>query len=186
MDELAIDPPWVGDVAYDLPGGEWRRVQRAKGYDHILVNGDVTIESGDGNGATHVIGGWRMLKTALDGGSTEEVGKAMEAKVGNAFLAEWKAASGGAASAINADSLSKTANLPFGAMPGEMAVGVFTNDVLIHTWDLARATGGDEKLDQEALRAGYEAMKPMDAMIRQPGVFGPKIEAPPGADLQTE
>ena len=27
---------------------------------------------------------------------------------------------------------------------------------------------------------------PMDAMIRQPGVFGPKLDAPTGADVQTE
>jgi N-acyl-D-amino-acid deacylase len=28
---------------HDLPGGEWRRVQRASGYKYILVNGEVTI-----------------------------------------------------------------------------------------------------------------------------------------------
>jgi N-acyl-D-aspartate/D-glutamate deacylase len=28
----------------DQPGGEWRRVQRAKGYRFVLVNGEVTIE----------------------------------------------------------------------------------------------------------------------------------------------
>jgi N-acyl-D-aspartate/D-glutamate deacylase len=52
MEELAIDPPWIGDVEHDLPGGEWRRVQRAKGYDQIIVNGEVTFESGECTGAT--------------------------------------------------------------------------------------------------------------------------------------
>lgn len=33
------------EVAHDLPGGEWRRVQRAKGYRYILINGVVTIEN---------------------------------------------------------------------------------------------------------------------------------------------
>jgi N-acyl-D-aspartate/D-glutamate deacylase len=33
-----------GEVAHDMPGGEWRRVQRAQGYRYILVNGRVTIE----------------------------------------------------------------------------------------------------------------------------------------------
>ena len=28
--------------------------------------------------------------------------------------------------------------------------------------------------------------KPMDAMLRSPGRFGPKTECPEGADLQTE
>jgi N-acyl-D-amino-acid deacylase len=52
LEELAIDPPWIGDVEHDLPGGEWRRVQRAKGYHHIIVNGEVTFEDGECTGAT--------------------------------------------------------------------------------------------------------------------------------------
>ena len=52
MEELDIEPNWVGDVVHDLPGGEWRRVQRAKGYDHILVNGVETFRSGECTGET--------------------------------------------------------------------------------------------------------------------------------------
>jgi N-acyl-D-amino-acid deacylase len=40
------------EVAEDLPGGEWRRVQRATGYRYILVNGEVTFEDGRPTGAT--------------------------------------------------------------------------------------------------------------------------------------
>ncbi|MEM7540685.1 MAG: amidohydrolase family protein [Pseudomonadota bacterium] len=32
------------EIVYDLPGNEWRRVQRAEGYKYILVNGEVTIK----------------------------------------------------------------------------------------------------------------------------------------------
>jgi len=32
------------EVAHDFPGGEWRRIQRARGYRFVLVNGGVTIE----------------------------------------------------------------------------------------------------------------------------------------------
>ena len=52
LEELAIDPPWIGSVEHDLPAGEWRRVQRAIGYDAILVNGVVTFERGVCTGAT--------------------------------------------------------------------------------------------------------------------------------------
>jgi len=38
---LAMLPP---EIAHDLPGGEWRRIQRARGYRYILINGEVTIE----------------------------------------------------------------------------------------------------------------------------------------------
>jgi N-acyl-D-aspartate/D-glutamate deacylase len=51
MEELAIEPQWIGNVEYDLPGGEWRRVQRAKGYKDIIVNGEVTFADGECTGA---------------------------------------------------------------------------------------------------------------------------------------
>jgi uncharacterized protein (TIGR03086 family) len=74
-----------------------------------------------------------------------------------------------------------------GEMPFEQIVARFIcTDVLVHTWDLARAAGLDEKLNQEAVAHAYEGIKPMDAMIRVPGAFGPKVEPPEGADLQTE
>ena len=40
-DNLAQGP---AEVAHDLPGGEWRRVRRAKGFRYVLVNGQVTID----------------------------------------------------------------------------------------------------------------------------------------------
>ncbi len=49
FDNLAIGP---SEIAHDLPGGEWRRVQRASGYRYVLVNGAVTIED-DAETATH-------------------------------------------------------------------------------------------------------------------------------------
>jgi N-acyl-D-amino-acid deacylase len=52
MEELDIEPNWVGEVVHDLPGNEWRRVQRAKGYKNILVNGQVTFEDGECTGVT--------------------------------------------------------------------------------------------------------------------------------------
>ena len=49
MDELEITEI---EVAYDLPGGEWRRIQKSKGYRYTLVNGDVTFDHGECTGAT--------------------------------------------------------------------------------------------------------------------------------------
>ncbi|MGH7964396.1 MAG: N-acyl-D-amino-acid deacylase family protein [Candidatus Binatia bacterium] len=40
------------EIAHDLPGGEWRRVQRAEGYRYVLVNGEVTIENDQPTGVT--------------------------------------------------------------------------------------------------------------------------------------
>ncbi len=83
------------------------------------------------------------------------------------------------------DALAKEVDGPFGKMPsGEIIDRFVTMDLLVHTWDLARAVGVDERLDEVAVRRAYDVLKPMDALIRQPGVFGPKLEPPPGADLQ--
>jgi len=40
------------EIVHDLPGDEWRRVQRAEGYKYTLVNGEVTFEDGNCTGAT--------------------------------------------------------------------------------------------------------------------------------------
>ncbi len=52
LDNLKRVPEWGGEVAYDFPGDEWRRVQYAEGYRWIMVNGEVTFEDGKCTGAT--------------------------------------------------------------------------------------------------------------------------------------
>ncbi len=75
---------------------------------------------------------------------------------------------------------------PMGTQTFEGAVNQFLcGDLVIHQWDLARATGQDETLDADEVAAMHEAIAPMDDFIRGPGIFGPKVEPPPGADAQT-
>ncbi len=52
LENLEVEPKWVGDVTHDFPGGAWRRTQRAKGYRAIVVNGAITFEDGECTGAT--------------------------------------------------------------------------------------------------------------------------------------
>ncbi|CAN5135958.1 maleylpyruvate isomerase family mycothiol-dependent enzyme [soil metagenome] len=69
----------------------------------------------------------------------------------------------------------------------EMAINrFFCTDVLIHTWDLARATGLDERLDPEVVHDVLEGIRPMDEVLRASGAFGPKLDPPDGADEQTQ
>lgn len=49
MDELEITDI---EVAHDLPGGEWRRIQKSKGYKYTFVNGEVTFDHGECTGVT--------------------------------------------------------------------------------------------------------------------------------------
>jgi uncharacterized protein (TIGR03086 family) len=103
------------------------------------------------------------------------------------IVAAWEEAKSTFFTGISTGDLSTALPGPFGPMPADQMIGRFVStDVLVHTWDLARATGGDESLPEEIVAAAYSGLKPMDAMIRQPGVFGPKVEAPEGASVQTE
>jgi len=52
LNGLGIEPDWIGEIAHDFPGGEWRRVQHAKGYRAIIVNGQMTFDEGKSTGAT--------------------------------------------------------------------------------------------------------------------------------------
>ena len=67
----------------------------------------------------------------------------------------------------------------------EDAIAMFVmGDVLMHTWDLARAAGLDDTLDAEEVAGMYEEMLPLDDMLRQSGQYGPKVDVPDDAPVQ--
>ena len=71
-------------------------------------------------------------------------------------------------------------------MPLGQAVGmIYTGDVFLHRWDLARATGQDVVLDPATCAAMLEGMRPMEEALRQSGHYGPAVEVPDDADVQT-
>jgi uncharacterized protein (TIGR03086 family) len=70
---------------------------------------------------------------------------------------------------------------PTGRMTAEQHVDqVVSDDLLLHGWDLARATGQDDTMDPEDVQRAWAAMKafPGELMekFRIPGAFGPGIE----------
>ena len=74
----------------------------------------------------------------------------------------------------------------FAPMPLEELIGrLLCIDTVVHTWDLARATGQDETLDARAVTIAFEGIRPADEAIRGAGGYGPKIEPSPEADEQT-
>lgn len=66
------------------------------------------------------------------------------------------------------------------------AVGMFfLGDVLIHTWDLARAAGLDESLDPDEVSGMLAGLEPLDDVLRTSGHYGPRVAVPVAADQQT-
>jgi uncharacterized protein (TIGR03086 family) len=68
----------------------------------------------------------------------------------------------------------------------EAAVDRFLcSDLVVHRWDLGKATGQDVELDAADMADVREAMAPLADKMRTPGAFGPELEPPAGADEQT-
>lgn len=60
-----------------------------------------------------------------------------------------------------------------GEMPvADMINQFYTADIFMHTWDLARATGQDDRLDPQVATAMFEGMQPIEQMLRESGQFG--------------
>ena len=72
-------------------------------------------------------------------------------------------------------------------MPLANAVDQFyTTDVFMHTWDLARATGQDDRLDPDFCAALLAGMEQMEEAIRSSGHYGSRVPVPDDADPQTK
>jgi uncharacterized protein (TIGR03086 family) len=108
------------------------------------------------------------------GSSGEDVAGAYAASA-RAALAAWRAPG----------MLERTLTLPFGQMPGAQAIGFNIGDQLVHTWDLAKATGRDRALDPEACEMVLERTRQfLTPEARGPGrPFGPERPCPENAQL---
>ncbi|MET8170531.1 TIGR03086 family metal-binding protein [Streptomyces sp. NPDC057456] len=77
-------------------------------------------------------------------------------------------------------------NPHIGEVPLDQAVDRFyTADVFMHTWDLARASGQEETLDPVRCARMLDGMLPLDDVLRKSGQYGPRVEVPESADVQT-
>jgi uncharacterized protein (TIGR03086 family) len=78
------------------------------------------------------------------------------------------------------------ANPHTGTLPLDRAIDQFyTPDVFMHTWDLARATGQDDRLDPGFCAHLLAGMEPMEEVIRSSGHYGVRVEVPDDAGPQT-
>ena len=77
-------------------------------------------------------------------------------------------------------------NPHLGEVPLPEAIDRFyTSDVFMHTWDLARGAGLDDRLDAVACAEMLAGMEPMAEMLAASGQYGPRVAVPDNADAQT-
>jgi len=69
---------------------------------------------------------------------------------------------------------------------GELVGGLACSDTVVHTWDLARATGQPETLDAGAVEHCAGVIAGFGEAMRRPGGFGPPLDGPADADAQSK
>jgi uncharacterized protein (TIGR03086 family) len=70
-------------------------------------------------------------------------------------------------------------------LPGEVAGRVAINEVVVHGWDIATATGHDYACETELVQAAYAFVEPTVAQNPDgsPGLFGAPVSVPDSAPL---
>ena len=77
-------------------------------------------------------------------------------------------------------------NPHIGEVPLPEAIDRFyTSDVFMHTWDLARGAGLDDRLDADACAEMLAGMEPMADVLASSGQYGQRVPVPDDADAQT-
>ncbi len=102
--------------------------------------------------------------------------------------AAWQAHTDGVQAVLDdpatADRLLDNPHIGQRPLPGAIDA-FYTSDVFLHTWDLARATGQDDRLDPDVCAAMLAGMQPMEAVMRGSGQYGPAFTVPQDADQQS-
>ncbi len=135
----------------------------------------------------HVVGENLWAPELLSGRTTADVGDAFDGDLlGDDPL---KAFDTSAAAAVQAagdeGALTCVTHLSFGDVPGREYITELFADALIHTWDLARAIGADERLDPELVEACATWFAGAETGYRQAGVIGEQQPIPSDTDAQT-
>ncbi len=80
--------------------------------------------------------------------------------------------------------LERPTSLPWGTFPGAKALGVYTSEIVVHGWDLARATGQQPQFDDATVGTGFAAFRPqMPAEGRQQVLDGIAAMFPEGVKV---
>jgi len=135
----------------------------------------------------HVVSEDLWAQPLLAGSTIADVGDLFDGDVlGADPRSAWAAASAGAVRAVKQDgAMDRIVHLSFGDVPGsEYTLQLFA-DHLIHAWDLARAIGADEHLDEELVASCASWFGPVEDAYRSAGAIAARPPVADDADAQT-
>lgn len=135
----------------------------------------------------HVVGENLRAPELLAGRTVAEIGDVFEGDLlGDDPIKAFDTSAAAAVHAASSDqALTRITHLSFGDVPGAEYISELFADALIHTWDLARAIGADERLDPELVEACAAWSATAENNYRLAEVIGEHQPVPSGTDAQT-
>jgi uncharacterized protein (TIGR03086 family) len=159
---------------HTLPEDPWSRATPCAEWDvRMLVN--------------HVVGELAWIPPLVEGKTVADVGDTLSGDLlGADPLGSFHHQAGLAHTALEAPgALERTVHLSFGDTSALDYANQVAGDVLIHSWDLARAVGVDDTLPPELVAWANGWAEGMVAQFGQYGVFAAAVPVPSDADPQT-
>lgn len=122
-----------------------------------------------------------------DGAAIEEVGDTFDGDMlGPDPVASWDTAAAAARAAFaEPGALERTVHLSYGDTPARDYCAQMITDLVVHSWDLARAIGADEGLPDDLVATATREVTPYAEELSKSGLFAPAVQPPPGADAST-
>ena len=130
----------------------------------------------------HVVGGNRMAVALLAGEAPPDRNADHLGDDPQGAFAETAAVAEAALRAEGA--LERTVRMHFGEVPARMLVGLRFADLTVHAWDLAKAIGADDRLDEHLASAVLAAVEDQRDELTTSGLFAPPVEVPDDARAQ--
>jgi uncharacterized protein (TIGR03086 family) len=76
-------------------------------------------------------------------------------------------------------------NLSYDRVPASAYLREQASDVIVHTWDLARAVGADEELGDALVAAAWTVFEPQKDTLEASGLFNSPVPVDENAPLQS-
>ncbi|MEY2849442.1 MAG: hypothetical protein RI885_2109 [Actinomycetota bacterium] len=131
----------------------------------------------------HVVEEQQWVPQLLAGRSTSQAASEIGA-LGDDLRAEWRLHSLAASAAWAAADHSATVRLSYDVVTMPHYLREQTSDVAIHAWDLARATGADEHLDDDLVAAVWSVFEPQEETLAASGLYASPVPLPDDAPLE--
>lgn len=133
---------------------------------------------------SHVIEEQQWVPLLLAGRTVGEARSRLE-PLGDDLVAEWHRYSTAATRAWASVEPTAKVNLSYDTVPASAYLREQASDVIVHTWDLSRAIGASELLDEALVAAAWTVFEPQKDTLEASGLFASPVPIAADASLQS-